>query len=157
MTVTAASFRTDLTEFSNTTSYPDSSVNYWLGIGTIMLSADRWGRLLDFGLEMFTAHNLVLEFKAQAESANGAAPGITTGPIQMKVVDKVQIQYDTQHGIEEGAGHWNTTIYGTRFIRMCNQMGAGPVQVGASCGYADPLSSAGAWYGPYTGPGFSNQ
>lgn len=154
MTVTANQLRTDFPEFANVTSYPDAVVNFWLVVAAKMVNAPRWGNMADVGVELFTAHNLVLEFQAQAASANGAAPGAATGPVSGKTVDKVSVNYDTGASSELNAGHWNMTTYGTRFIRFAKLFGAGPIQVGAGCGFNDPLSSANAWGGPNTMPGW---
>lgn len=148
MTVTAAQLRTDFPEFADTTLYPDSGINFWLNIAGNMLNASRFGNLLDVGTELFTAHNIVLERQAQAAALNGAPPGIQQGPISSKGVDKVSISYDTQAAIELEAGHWNLTVYGTRFIKLARMFGAGPVQIGAGCG-GGPLDSVNAWAGPW--------
>lgn len=146
--VTDASFREHYPEFSDTVLYSESAVGYWLSIATLLLT-ERWTKLIDHGCELFMAHNLVLEMKAQAEASLGGAPGITTGPVNSQSVDKVAVAYDTSAGIESDAGHWNNTIYGTRFIRLVRMIGAGPVQIGFN-NTLYPLSSANAWYGPNT-------
>jgi Na+/H+ antiporter NhaC len=37
----------------------------------------------------------VLEMQAQASAATGAPPGVTTGAVSAKTVDKVSVTYDT--------------------------------------------------------------
>ena len=149
--VTPAQFRADFPEFASTSQYTPSQVNYWLEFAYSMLNAGRWGRQLDFGVSMFAAHNLALEARAMKEAEKGGIPGAQVGPVNSKSVDKVSIGYDTSSGIEVGAGHWNMTIYGTRFIRMAKMFGAGPVQIGMGGG----ITGSG-WAGPLTTPGFSN-
>ena len=144
MTTSVQQFRADYPEFSGTTTYPNSQVQYWLNVAYSMLNAGRWGRQLDIGAAAFAAHNLSLEARAMAESANGGVPGGQVGPVSSKSVDKVSMSYDTSSGIQPGAGHWNMTIYGTRFIRMARMFGAGPVHVGM--GSTPPLSGPG-WAG----------
>lgn len=131
-------FRAQFPEFGNENKYPFSQVNYWLGIGCLLLNSQRWGNLLDHGTALFIAHNVVLEAQAMATSAlanrisNPAlapVPGLSTGPTSAKGVDKVSVAYDTTAGIEEKAGHWNLTVYGTRFIKLARMVGAGPVQI----------------------------
>jgi hypothetical protein len=153
MTVTAASFVTDYPEFSDPTKYPTSAINYWLNLSVLLFNAPRWFDLLDVGTELFIAHNLALEVRAQADAANGAPPGMITGVINSKSVDKVSIGYDTAGGIEAGAGHWNLTIYGTRLIKLTKMVGAGPIQIGIGC---TPSYSGSAWSGPDCMPGFTN-
>lgn len=162
MTITPASFRNDLPAFSDVVAYPDSAIAYWAAFGAQFLSVDRWGpgsdvatsppsTVFDFGLELWVAHNLVLEKMANDSAATGASPGLSQGPASSKSVAGVSISYDTQAGIETDAGHWNLTTYGTRFIRLLRQMGMGPVQItGTAPAYA---SSSGAWPGPTSGWG----
>jgi len=158
MTITAAQLRQDYPEFTSTTAYPDSSINYWINMATLMLNTNRWGAasttstlaIYDIGMELFVAHNIVLEAKAQAEAAAGAPPGSSTGPVSSKSVGPVSVSYDTQAGIEKDAGHWNLTIYGTRFIKLAKQFGAGPIQVGVD---ACSWTSGAAYNGPYDSSG----
>lgn len=154
MTVNAAQFRKDFTAFADTEKYPNSSVDYWISIAGLMLNVDRWSTLLDHGAELFTAHNLVLEAQTNAAAANGAPPGVSQGPISNKSVDKVSVAYDTASAVELNAGHWNLTIYGTRFIRLARQIGAGPVQVGAVLTTGDSFTAQGVWPGPPVGQGY---
>lgn len=93
---------------------------------------------------LFIAHHAVLERKAlDAAAQPGGVPGVSTGVINSKSVDKVSVGYDTAAGTEEGAGHWNLTVYGIRLKSLFNMMGAGPVQVGIGC-----PAGPGAWPGP---------
>lgn len=156
MTITVAQFREDFPEFTDATVYPDSAFTLWYGVAVKMLNADRWGNMLDIGTELYAAHQLALEARAFAEASAGGIPGAQVGPLNSKSVDKVSMGYDTSAGIEADAGHWNLTIYGTRFIRLAKMMGMGPVQIGVGDGSLDPLSALNAWSGPLTTPGFSN-
>jgi uncharacterized protein DUF4054 len=129
VSVDIATFRMDYPEFSSTTAYPDSGVTYWLKIAGLLLNTSRWQDMLDVGTELFVAHNLVLERQANKSAANGAAPGVSTGPVSSKTVGPVTQAYDTTAAIEPDAGHWNLTTYGTRFINLVRMFGAGPIQV----------------------------
>ncbi len=153
MTVTAASFVVDFPEFADATLYPVGQINFWLTAASLLLPVARWTTLLDLGTELYVAHNLVIERKAQAEAANGAPPGVSTGPIANKSVDKASVGYDTTTASVEDAGHWNLTTFGTRFISLARMVGAGPIQVGLP-GCLDPLSSSNAWPGPFSGGGW---
>lgn len=128
MAVTAASFRTDFPEFANTTDYPNTLINFYLALGPKLIDATRWGDIFDFGLSLFVAHNIVLERVAAKAVIPGGIPGLTSGPMASKQVDKVSVSYDTTAAIEPGAGHWNLTTYGQRYIRLVGQVGAGPLQ-----------------------------
>lgn len=129
MAVTETSFRTHYPEFASTLAYPPSAVTYWLGQAKLMLNCSRWRTNYDNGLELFTAHNLVIEAQALAEAKAGAAVGVQTGPVSAKSVGPVSVSYDTASGIDKDAGHWNLTVYGTRFIHLARMMGSGGLQV----------------------------
>lgn len=131
MTMTAAQLRKDYSEFQNPTLYPDPIINEWIAFATLMItpSAQRWGSIFDNGVELFTAHYLVLGRRDAAAAAVGGMPGEVKGPANSKSVDKVSVGYDTQAVIELEAGHWNLTTYGLRFIRMSRMIGTGGIQV----------------------------
>ena len=150
MTITPQQLRVDFPEFSSTTVFSNSAVTFWLNVAYQFLNADRWGSTIDLGAELFAAHNLVIEAKAQASSGVGGIPGEQVGPISSKSVDKVSISYDNALAAQDGAGHWNLTVYGTRFARIQRMMGAGPLFIGVG---ATPVGSGLAWPGPTTIPG----
>ena len=127
--VTASGFRVNFPEFANRVRYPDSAVNFWLPLGYGFVNPQRWGLKIDLGAQLWAAHWLVLERKAQDEANFGGVPGTNTGAVNSKSVDKVSLGYDSAGASEEGAGHWNLTTYGTRFIALGKLLGAGPVQV----------------------------
>jgi len=129
MTVTAASFRTDFPEFASTTTYPDATVNFLAGLSANLLDATRWGALLDYGTELFIAHNLVLSAQSVKSSAAGGVPGASSGLTSSKAVDKVSVSYDTASAAVDGAGNWNLTTYGTRYIQLARMIGAGGIQL----------------------------
>jgi hypothetical protein len=149
VTITNAQFRIDYPEFTDPVKYPDSAINYYLTLAYQMLNANRWMSQLDLGAELFVAHNVAIEARALIEANNGGIPGTTTGPIASKSVDKVSVSFDVGSGIELEAGHWNLTIYGTRFIKLARMKGAGPLQIGI--GVAPPGNGP-AWPGPWTPP-----
>ena len=130
MTVTATSFRADFPEFADAVRYPDPMLAFWIKVAGSLLNAERWQDALDYGTELFVAHNATLHAKRIFEAANGAPPGINTGPINSKSVDKVSVGYDTGAASLEDAGFWNLTTYGTQFYQLANWMGAGPTQLG---------------------------
>jgi hypothetical protein len=151
--ITAQKFRADFPEFCDAEVYLNSQVDYYIKLAYLMLNPSRWGNTIDFGAGLFIAHNISLEARAQATAENGGIPGEQTGPVSSKSVDKVSISYDTGSGVQPGAGHWNLTIYGTRFTRLARMMGSGPIQVGIGVA---PTGSGSAWSGPIVTPGFSN-
>lgn len=152
--ITAIPFRSDFTEFANTTIFPDSTLNYWLNVAAMMLKPSRWGSMLSVGLELFVAHNAVLEAFAVRGVAAGGLPGLSKGAVSAESVDKGALSYDTASTLELDGGNWNLTVYGSRFLRLARMMGAGPIQIGIGF---DPNPLGGfAWQGPDVFPGFSN-
>jgi hypothetical protein len=127
--VTPASFLQDYPEFSNSTKYPNSAIQYWINVAVILLNPNRWGTMLTTGIELYVAHNLVLEGQAQAAAATGGTPGQNTGPLNSKTVDKVSAGYDTGAASIEGAGAYNLTTYGTRFYQLMLMFGSGGAQL----------------------------
>lgn len=148
MTVTVNTFRRDFIEFSDSTDYANSTISYYLTLAGKLMDTNRWGDLYDDGVNLFIAHNIALERRAIQTAANDGIPGQSGGITSSKSVDKVSISYDTASAAELDAGHWNLTIYGTRYIRLARMIGMGPVQIGA-CGATSPLSSSAAWPGPW--------
>ena len=153
--VTAATLRTAFPEFGSVVSFPGSAVDFWLTVAPRFVNANRWLENTDLGVMLFAAHNLVIEAKAFKDSEGGGIPGGSVGPVNSKSVDKVSVGYDTAGAAELDAGHWNLSVYGTRYVRMARMFGTGGLHIAG--GYpADPLSSATAWPGPDLTPGFTS-
>lgn len=129
--VTPVEFRTNFNEFANAANYPDSMIQFWLGIGYKQCRARVWQDELDLGVQLFTAHNCSLEYQAITQAKIGQPPGSIVGPANSKSVDKVSVAYDTGAGTVPGWGNWNMTTFGTRFKYFVDIFGAGGVQVGA--------------------------
>ena len=129
MTVSAASFRASFPEFASTTTYPDAAVTMWLTAAGDLLSAERWGNLLDLGTSLYIAHNLTLGAKDAKAASMGGVGGGSAGVVSSKSVDKVSVAYDTGAGTIEGAGAWNLTTYGVRYLQLARMVGAGAVQI----------------------------
>ncbi len=159
--ITAASFRADWPEFGSLSLYPNPAVAFWITVAGFLLRTERWGdgsaaatspvtTPYDLAAELFVAHNLALEKQSGDAARRGGTPGVSKGPIASMSVGGVSVSYDTASGIEDGAGHWNLTFYGTRLKRLMDLFGAGPVQVGVGFdpnGYLDGEPWIGPW--PY--------
>lgn len=153
MAVTAESFRESFPAFGDQVAYPGPEIDFWLGLGLKLMDPARWGDVIDYGLQLFVAHNLALEAMTANASGGGQAPGQVSGPVTSASVDKVSYSRDPSSAMDPKNGHWNLTTYGLRYIRLVMMMGAGPVQVGAPFGPGTPglgQESGGAWPGPYT-------
>lgn len=139
--ITVSSFRIDFGEFANTTDYPSSAITYYLTLSGLLLNKRRFGppgatvtnppnNIYDMVQELFVAHHIVLEAKAQRAAAVGAVPGEVTGPVASKSTGPISVSYDNGAVVDANADHWNNTIYGLRFKKFSNMFGAGPVQLG---------------------------
>lgn len=114
----------------------------------------------DFALEMWTAHQIVIEKQAVDAAKTGGDPGTSrVGLVTSKSVNNVSISYDVSAVTTANAGYYNQTIYGMRFIQLARLRGAGPIQIGIGVA---PLpfmgwsgggiyGSGNAWAGPYPG------
>lgn len=157
MSVSVTSFRGVYLEFAEQARYPNSMVSYYLLLSTKLINnPQRWGEVEDDGRMLFIAHHLVLERRALDAANKGGLPGVATGPVNSRHVDKVSVGYDTTAGTIPGAGHWNLTEYGIRLKGLFDIIGAGPIQVGVdSC---LPANTGPAWQGPpfYNWPNPSN-
>ena len=128
-TLTSTQFRSDFPEFSNIGVYPDTLVNMWLTVAASLVNGARWMELTNIGMELVTAHHLVLSMRDQTASAVGGAPGLMTGPTSAKSVDKVSTSYDTGAATLDNAGFWSLSSYGIRFLTLARMMGAGGMQI----------------------------
>ena len=137
MAINAAQFRANFPEFANVVTYPDTMINFWLTVAYKQVRAVVWQDQTDLGVQLFVAHNCVLEAQAIKAAATGGAPGGVVGPANSKSVDKVSVTYDTTAGTVPGWGNWNLTTFGTRFKYFVDMFGAGGIQVGA-CGIGYP-------------------
>lgn len=123
-------FRTDFPEFANATTYPDATVNFYIGLATAMVNPDVWVDQADYGIALFVAHHLVLATRESKAAAVGQIPGKSIqGITASKSVDKVSVSYDASSVRYEGAGFWNATSYGIQFFRLIRIFGAGGVQL----------------------------
>ena len=147
MTVTAASFRVNFPEFSDANKYTTPEIEFWLGLTLFLLSIERWGTALDYGIQLFVAHNLSLQFDSNAAAAYGQNPGKVVGNLTSGSVDKVSYSRDVSSAMDPKNGHWNLSTYGLRYIRLVMMIGAGPVYVGAPSA-AELSYYPGAWPGP---------
>jgi len=159
--VTVAQFREDFPEFANATTYLPSTLNYWLAVASFLLRPERFvdPNILYLATELFAAHNMVLEAQAQSSAQAGGWPGISKGAISAEGAGDVNLSYDVPDTLEEGAGNYNLTTYGTRFYRLLQLAGMGPIQVGPDgciAGTVPGASDGGpAYSGPNTRPGIT--
>jgi len=125
----AAKFREDFPEFADTTKYPDSAVNLWMGLAVNVLPPDRWCDYLNIGIELFVAHNLTVAAGNQQTAAAGGAGGQVKGPVNSKSVDKVSVGYDSGAVSLEDGGFFNLTTYGIQLLQLARMIGTGGFQL----------------------------
>jgi hypothetical protein len=126
-------FRSHFPEFSDTTTYPDSQVQFFIDLNTACLDPYRWGSLLQAGVELMTAHMLALSQRAM--QGGGGAPGAAGGLMTNKSVSKVSVGYNVDVTAVEGGGPWNYTMYGQRFYWLMRIVGIGGYEtLGAASG-----------------------
>ncbi|MDU5474016.1 MULTISPECIES: DUF4054 domain-containing protein [unclassified Pantoea] len=123
-------FRTDFPEFSDTTRYPDPSVDFYLGMADTLLNQDVHGDKFVYLAELFTAH--YVELRGRALAVVGAGGGVNSaggGVMTSKSVDKVSASYDVSGIINPDAGFWNSTAYGREFFWWWSMFGTGGRQL----------------------------
>ena len=125
----SATFRQHFPEFEDAGIYPDAQVTFWLTVAENLVNRVRWGGLADQGVELVTAHHMVLARRDELATSVGSVPGLMTGPQSRKSVDKVSASYDTGSATVDGAGFWNLTTYGVRYVSLARLFGAGGMQV----------------------------
>lgn len=148
MTVTATTFKGNFPEFTDITTYPDVSIAFWIGLATNLLDPGRWGNLLDYGIQLFVAHNLCLERDALTAARTGQNPGSVNGPLASATVDKVSYARNPGLVMDPKNGHWNLSTFGLRYVQLVRMIGAGPVYVGAPTPDDVDMSQS-AWVGPW--------
>jgi hypothetical protein len=121
----AITFRSIFPEFSSAGAFSDSAISFWLNLGTSRLDVSVWGDQLDYGLALFTAHNLAIGSKNQVAASRGNAPGELTGATASKSVENVSVSYDTSFVKMNDVGYWGLTSYGLQFIQLARLMGSG--------------------------------
>jgi len=127
---TVADFRGAFPAFNDAAKFPDLQIQFYLTLGVKLHNVDRWGDLLDFGVMLWTAHNVSLDYESRKQAQVGQSPGTIRGAVTGMSADGVSWQRDASGAMNPGAGHWNLTQYGVRWRDLAMMMGAGPVQVG---------------------------
>jgi hypothetical protein len=166
-TIPIAQFRADFPEFSDTTKYPNSGISFWQSLAGVMLNTGHWPTtpgqngesFYDVGTSLFVAHNLFLEQQALERANLGGPPGVQTGALASVATGGASVSYDPSVGIVKDAGHWNLSIYGTRFLWLSDIVGTAPIMLGVGMAPPNTIPATGAWPGPWPWPsasGFSS-
>jgi hypothetical protein len=127
--LTPVQFRAVLTEFNDTTAYPDPAVEYWLADAYNNMNAPRWGQNLNKGALFYTAHYLVIGARNAGAARRGGIPGQVSGPLSSKGAGGVSGSFSTGAVVDPKAGQWNQTTYGIEYWKLLLQAGSGGLQV----------------------------
>jgi hypothetical protein len=128
MTITADTFRSQFPEFEDTAKYSDARISFWIGVAYQMLNASILGDSLDFIAMLYVAHNMAIQAR-NILSADTGIPGAGSGVVSSKSVGPMSVSYDTEKTTLEGAGSYNSTIYGVQFIELIRMFGSNGVQL----------------------------
>jgi hypothetical protein len=126
---TIAQFRSDFPEFASSTKYTDATITFWAGIADKLLNVERWDDLLLYGTELFIAHNLVSSVLNVADEAAGDTAGMSSAPYASESAGGVSASFDNSSILVEGAGDFNSTNYGRRFMELAKIVGMGGAYV----------------------------
>lgn len=123
-------FRRDFPQFSDETKYPDTQINFRLGLADNLLREEVTGKqMFPYLVGLFVAHYMALWLADKNAAAMGGAGGSTNGVQASKSVDKVSVSYDTGATLNPDAGFWNNTRYGAEFWQLIIMFGAGGRQL----------------------------
>jgi hypothetical protein len=143
--LTPDQFRMMFPAFKDPAKWPDETIAFWIDLAPI--DPCLWDKMYNFGQGLWAAHEMM-----KFGPADGTGGGLATGggPISSKGVGPVSVSYDLTLGTEEGAGNYNSTVYGRQFIHLARLFGMGPYQIGA----VSPAPFGTAWPGPPPYPGW---
>lgn len=122
-------FRTEFPEFSDTTAYPSTQIEFWAGIAEQQVRECVWGTMRDNGVKLYVAHEITLAYQNAKTGRVGGMPGTSGGVANSKTVGSTTVSYDSNATSEKDAGYWNLTNYGKQFIRLARIFGAGVIQL----------------------------
>lgn len=126
--MTPVEFRLLYPEFVDVNKYPTFMVQAQLSVGELRLDVNRWGELREHGLGLFVAHQLVNRRLIAESTAKGGAPS-AAGVISSKSVGSVSVSYATGETAVDGAGNYNSTVYGREFWQLAQMVGIGGIQL----------------------------
>lgn len=127
--ITISEFRAAMPALADPEIYPDETLRDCIDMGYIQLDYARYGELHPLVQRLYVAHFAVLEAQDMRQANAGRLPGQTSGMIASKSLGGASISYDIASTNEDGGGHWNTTIYGKRLLRLIRMAGMGGVQI----------------------------
>ncbi len=127
--MTTVQFRASFPEFSDIARFSDEMITMYLAVATSQVNPCRWGTQTDFGISLYTAHELVLAAQNQKAANIGGVSGQSAGIANSKTVGSVTVSYDSNNTSEKNGGYWNLTTYGKKYLRFARIYGAGVIQL----------------------------
>lgn len=125
-----ADFRANFPEFVDAAIYKDTQITFQSTFAEKITSKDAWGDCWENGVELLTAHLLVIAVANKKASVIGAIPGGTnSGATSSKQVGDTSISYDVSNSAELGAGFYNSTSYGRQYWHYLMLFGTGAIQI----------------------------
>lgn len=143
MPITAQDFRAAMPAFADVTKFPTASVTFWLDLAYKRHNAERWGEMLDAGIQLYVAHELSVD---ASSALTPGAPGQINGNITSRSVGGMSYSRDVSSATEPDAGYMNLSTYGVRWRQLMKLVGAGPLHVGTPS--PNDLGTTRAWPGP---------
>lgn len=128
-TFNIGAFRTAFPEFADKVKYPESMISLWSGLALTQVNQNAWKNQYMLGVQLYTAHELVLAAQNVASAQVGGTPGQQGGIAQSKNIGSVSVSYDATSTNEKDAAYWNLSTYGKQFIRLARLFGAGCIQL----------------------------
>ncbi|CDL79923.1 DUF4054 domain-containing protein [Xenorhabdus cabanillasii] len=122
-------FRTDFPQFTDTTKFPDTQIQFRLDLADKQLDENRLGGMFSYLVELMVAHYMALLAADSRSVARGGVGGTNSGVLSSKSVDKVSASYDTGVTLNPDAGFWNNTRYGSEFYALLLTFGVGGIQL----------------------------
>jgi hypothetical protein len=122
-------FRNSFPEFQDTKKYPSEMITFWSNVALAQVNQCVWKNQWPTGVQLYTAHEIVLAAQNQKLGIAGGVPGTGGGVPNTKTVGGVTVGYDSQTTSEKDAGYWNLTNYGKQFMRLAKLFGAGALQL----------------------------
>lgn len=128
--------------------YPNALIQHYLTLAAAQLDWHRWQDLYTEGTCDWTAHYVVIQVRNAQAAERGAVSGNAIGRVTSKSVGGVSVNYDTGGTEEQDGGHWNTTTYGSAFLRNARMVGSGGAQLGGCAAAIFENIGGNAWPGP---------
>jgi hypothetical protein len=130
MAIDVATFRTNFPEFADMVQFPDASVQFYLNLGYLLLNPARWVDVLDYGVQLFTSHSLVIYRRNVAAAASGGIPGQPPTFVTGKTVGSISVNYTVAQQVYfDNWGAFNLTSYGLDFAFLAQMAGMGGDQL----------------------------